>query len=57
MSHSWDPTKPNKKACLTTDNESAKDVYKEKYETLKSLDIWDEISWWKKKWGKNFIVK
>ena len=26
MSHSWDPTKPNEKACLTTDNESAKDV-------------------------------
>ena len=57
MSHLWDPTKPDKKACLTTDNETAKDVYNEKYETLKSLDIWDEISWWKKKWGKNFIVK
>jgi len=41
MSHLWHPTKPDKKACLTTDNESAKDVYNEKYETLKSLDIWD----------------
>ena len=54
MSHSWDPTKPNQKACLTTDNESATDVYNEKYETLKSLDIWDEISWGKKKMGKKF---
>ena len=52
MSHSWDPTKPNKKACPTTDNESAKNVYNEKYKPPKTLDIREENSRGKKQRGK-----
>ena len=56
MTHLWDESYPNRTVKLTTDCETAEEIFNGKYSTNKSVDIWEEILWWKKKWGSNFVV-
>ena len=56
-SHLWDANDLPRTVELTTDNETVADSYNGVYVENSSLDIWDEIRFWKSLWGSRFIVE